>query len=375
MTCMLYLHIPFCRSVCRYCDFYSESGANDARVNRYVTALAGEWSMRKSGIQSVSSIFIGGGTPSVLTLEQWKRLVDSLFVMVPRAAGAEWTIECNPDSFTEDKARVWLDAGVNRITFGVQSMVPRELRTLGRAHSCETVEKVLSSKVLRCFGFVGVDIMYAIPGQTIASLAHTLHTITSYDVVKHLSIYELSIAPETPFGRHAQILPLPDLDTVAEMDGFITDFTAARGFVRYEVSNYAQDGNVCKHNCGYWNHTPYVGLGASAHSFVKNRRFWNVNSLDEYVRLVQNGNLPIERGEDLDSEMLSREMLFLGLRNTNGINEDLYCRVVGRLFAAGDRKQMLDRFIKDNYLVYEKPFWRPTVKGLQCADYLARELF
>ena len=201
----LYIHLPFCRSKCRYCDFHSIA-AHDELIDGYLDAVAREWELRTGDTPvELTSIYIGGGTPSLLSAAQWERFRSLLLGKLPLSANVEWTVECNPESFTEEKAHLLADTGVNRLTFGIQSMNDRELATAGRPHRSHEALETLESDVLNRFRSVGVDVIYGLPGQTPTSFSDTLHLLLGMPVVKHLSAYELTLAPETPFGKHRSL--------------------------------------------------------------------------------------------------------------------------------------------------------------------------
>ncbi len=296
-TISLYIHFPFCVQKCRYCDFYSVSDTSDY-IDSYIDALKKEWDLVTAKYHledtAIQTIYCGGGTPSLLSIEQWQLFTSQVIHPFPVAGGAEWTIECNPDSFTKQKGEAWLESGVNRITIGVQSLNKRELTALGRVHTAEDAMEVLSNPVLKQFTSVGIDVMYGIPGQDLDSLANTLRQILAYDIIAHLSAYELTIEESTPFGRHRRLLPLPSEDTILEMTQLILFESRKHGFEQYEVSNYSKPGFECKHNLAYWDHTPYIGLGTSAHSYINRQRYSNIKDVETYIQKLSTGGFPID---------------------------------------------------------------------------------
>ena len=375
MQCSLYIHLPFCRSKCRYCDFYSVAGA-DGLIDGYLRAVAREWDLRtKERAVELTSLYIGGGTPSLLSVAQWEYFGELLLGHLPLVSGAEWTVECNPDSFADEKGRLFAAMGVNRLTIGIQSLADRELTLAKRPHSSSLALEVLGSEVLSRFRSVGVDVMFGLPGQTTASFTATLQTLLKKTAVKHLSAYELTLAPDTPFGRHRSLLPLPSEDTVSSMVDTLVELTETHGFRQYEISNFSRSGHECRHNKGYWAHEPYLGLGCAAHSYVHPVRSWNVGDIATYCSLIEKGVLPVEREELLSSDMVAKEMLFLGLRRVEGIDEHLFEAKTGMPFTGRVSKSLLEKFCLEGLLVREPLCWKPTEKGLLFADYMARELF
>jgi oxygen-independent coproporphyrinogen III oxidase len=373
----LYIHVPFCKKKCRYCDFYSlpqDESATDA----FVEALLVEWDLMRRQYRlhdiPIATLFFGGGTPSMLSLKAWKKISDKLVSSLYFTENYEWSIECNPDSFTEEKALFWLDCGVTRLSIGVQSLVDRELRILGRIHDSQKALEVLGNAVLARFASIGVDIMYGLPGQTASSLKSTIETVFSYPHIRHISAYELTLGETTAFGRHQKRLPLPSEDVQISMTETVVEMLRDRGFERYEISNFSLPGHACRHNQTYWQHTPYIGLGPSAHSYLPPQRFSNSNSIDDYINKLNNRILPTGFTETLDRKALSREMIFLGLRTSRGISETDYRKSIGSDFASPQRAEAIAGFIRTGMMDHVFPFYRLTSKGMLFADAIAREL-
>jgi oxygen-independent coproporphyrinogen-3 oxidase len=373
----LYVHIPFCAKKCRYCDFNSIAG-NDRLIDRFIDALAREWDLAQTAYNlrdaSFSTLFFGGGTPSLFSLGQWQKINDRLISRLRFSPDYEWSVECNPESFSAEKARAWKESGVNRLTFGIQSFNDRELRVLGRIHNARKAMDVLSSLVLSRFASIGVDLMYGLPGQTLGSLKQSLDFVFTQTPVDHLSAYELTLSDATALGRHKKLLPLPSDDDIVEMNNIIVTRAAKHDFTRYEISNYAKPGKQCRHNHAYWRHGPYLGLGPSAHSYLPPMRFSNVKDLQTYCATLEKGDLPKNFIETIDRETLAREMIFLGLRTSPGIDEEKYLLHTGDVFNSGERKRLLTGFLQQERMTYCKPFWSLTRQGMLFADGIAREL-
>jgi oxygen-independent coproporphyrinogen III oxidase len=374
----LYLHIPFCAKKCRYCDFYSVP-YDTVLAENYLNALLKEIDLvnnkyRLDGSTQIKTVFIGGGTPSVLSADQLRTLFALLRSSFSIAPDCEWTVECNPESFTKDKALLFLDAGVTRLTFGFQSLDDPELSFLGRIHTADRCRRIIEDPLLARFSSIGVDLMYGLPGQTIGTLEHSLDQIFDSPFVKHISAYELTVADRTPFGRHRSMLPLPSEEAMSSMTVRLWDILESQGFAQYEVSNFAKAGHGCRHNCAYWNHEPYLGLGCAAHSFLPPERSANVRDVNRYGAMVNDGRLPREFTEALSADELGMEMIFLGLRTVRGVNEDRIAENCGKLFSDFAKKEKLAELISRGLLFYEKPFWKTTRKGLLMADAIAREI-
>jgi oxygen-independent coproporphyrinogen-3 oxidase len=373
----LYIHIPFCVRKCRYCDFLSvpyDSGLAD----RYIEAISEELRLfcKKYSWETpvIDTLFFGGGTPSILSAEQWKKLTDGIRSSITFADNYEWTIECNPDSWSDEKAAIYLQTGVNRITFGVQSLEPKELSIMGRVHSADRVFEVLSSSCLLDFNSVGVDCIYGLPGQTVTTFQSSLETLIGFPIVKHLSVYELNINEKTPFGRHQAILPLPSEDESYEMALKILELSKHHGFQQYEISNFALPGYRCRHNEIYWNHDSYIGIGVGAHSYIHPLRLADNNDIITYIRSIAEGNLPVKESETIDCEILAREMVFLGIRRSDGIDEVMFFNKTGFDFHDYAGSHKLSQLLDNNFLTRNGRYWKPTDQGLLRADAIARDL-
>jgi len=378
MPLSIYIHIPFCIKKCRYCDFYSIPFSDSIALS-YIEALGKEWEIYCHNPilnkQSIHTIYIGGGTPSLLSIEMWKKLDEAMFSKIDKSEIKEWSVECNPESFTVEKVEIYADTGVTRLTFGIQSLNPRELSICGRAHSMERALEVLNHKVLaEKFNSIGVDLIYSLPGQTLESLDNTLSTILSIPVIKHLSAYELTIADDTPFGRHRQKLPVTKEELSVEMYNLINRRCASVGMNQYEVSNYAFDGYESIHNKAYWSHLPYIGLGASAHSYIHPKRWSNVSDVEDYISKISNGKRAVDFEETLGSGELASEIIFLGLRSADGIDENEFTSRTGLNLCEDNREKILLKYVDLGLLEKHNRRWIPTSKGMLFADMMAREL-
>jgi oxygen-independent coproporphyrinogen-3 oxidase len=393
----LYIHIPFCVGKCRYCDFYS-CCFDTALADAFIDSLEREWKLVCSECAAndfiFDTVYIGGGTPSVLTVKQWEKLGDWIGKTVRLGDGFEWTVECNPESFSAEKARCWHDMGVTRLTFGIQSLEDRMLKLLKRPHNVETAVKTLEDPCLGLFRSIGADIMYSLPGQQMKFLENTLKKVLSIALVSHLSAYELSIHDNTPFGRHRRFLILPGEDETAEMMDMVINIAQNHGLLQYEVSNFARPGHQSRHNTAYWNHVPYAGLGPSAHSLLpfypeENAaskitdnptglsgfaRYANVADVSAYISDIRFGKHPFAFKEKCTAESIISEMLFLRFRTCAGLDEEQFLKLTGRQFYSDNRASVLDRLVETEYLIYEAPWWKPTGKGLRMADAIAGKL-
>jgi oxygen-independent coproporphyrinogen III oxidase len=373
----LYLHIPFCAKKCRYCDFYSTK-TDERLIERYCAALPREIDLYRAypavtGAQ-VRTVFFGGGTPTVLAAEDLAELCGLVRSHFSLAPDVEWTVECNPESVTREKAAVLHEQGVTRLTFGIQSLNDRELSLLGRVHASARAMEVLRDPVLNRFQSIGADIIYGIPGQTVETLDRTIDALTALPVIRHISAYELNVAEGTPMGRHRSLLPMPVDESVAAMTQHLWKCLADAGFEQYEVSNFAKQGHRCCHNEAYWDHQPYLGLGCAAHSYLHPQRWGNVRDVSRYCTVVETGVLPREFTETLDPRKLAMEMVFLGLRRADGIDEERFKVICGNSFEKIVDGKKLEYYRQQGLIRYDKPFWRPTPQGMLLADGMARGL-
>jgi oxygen-independent coproporphyrinogen-3 oxidase len=335
----LYVHIPFCQSKCSYCDFYSITDAN--LISAYLAALDQEARLYRDQFPAFDSLFLGGGTPSWLGEAQIAALVASLRRHFAFASDSEITIETNPDDISVEKLRLFRDLGINRLSLGVQSFDEAELRFLGRRHTARQTAAAID--LIRAAGFtnLGLDLMYGLPGQSLEAWLQTLEQALSC-APEHLSCYQLTIeAGETPAPRETPALgtpmarraargeiSLPDEETQREFFLLTADFLTTRGYLHYEVANFARQGPqagslchyCCRHNLKYWTRTPYLGLGPAAHSFDGRRRWWNVSSVENYCSSLSAGEAPVAEAETLTPEQIRLETLALGFRTREGVS-------------------------------------------------------
>lgn len=376
MNISLYIHIPFCVKKCGYCDFYSVP--YDPQVaSEFIDALEKEWLFVKKELElekcQIKTIFFGGGTPSVLSIKQWETINRRLIKQLKLAEDVEWTIECNPESFSAEKAELWHSMGVTRLTFGVQSLNDDELRILGRPHSAEQALLAINTPALRHFNSVGLDLMYGLPSQTTGSFEKTLNAALSAPIVRHLSAYELTICKNTPFGQ-AKNLPLPSEEIVYDMATMLFRICREKGFERYEISNFALQGHRCRHNEAYWDHSPYAGLGPAAHSYIHPKRWANEGDVKRYISRVNDNQRPVDFSETIDKDKLVSEMILLRFRTSDGLDEEIFRTTTGKEFYSGERKKTLDEIQKSNLIIYKKPRWVLTEEGMLLADTVIKKL-
>ncbi|HEX8071926.1 MAG TPA: radical SAM family heme chaperone HemW [Pyrinomonadaceae bacterium] len=318
----VYIHVPFCRARCSYCDFATGTYQEAAAV-RYVSALVAEIeAFERAARPVVDTIYFGGGTPSLLTPTQIDTILAAVRQRFRVHTDAEVTLELNPGTVTPDSLRGYAAAGVNRASFGLQTFDDEQLRRLGRTHTAADARRTFAR--LRAAGFrnVSFDLIAGLPGQTLAQWAHNLDAALALGPA-HLSLYLLEVHEGTPLA--AQIArgqwPAPDPDAAAEMYRLMLERTAAAGYEHYEISNFCRPGRESRHNLKYWTGAPYYGFGNSAHSFDGARTRWaNERDAARYVELIETQRTAVVETVALDERDASAEALFLGLRLARGVN-------------------------------------------------------
>lgn len=321
MSAGIYIHVPFCLTRCGYCDFNAYAGLGHL-APRYVAAMRAEadlWAGSWAG-ERVTSIFLGGGTPTTLDPGDLAGLLDHLRARFDVEPGAEVTIEANPDTVDERRLAALLATGYGRLSMGAQSFDLRVLASLERVHSPESVRSAFAAARSAGYANVNLDLIYGANGETLASWRRTLEEAVGLRP-EHISAYALTIEPATPLGRkvEAGIVPPPDPDLQADMFLLASGVLAAAGYRHYEVSNWTKPGFECRHNLGYWQRRPYLGIGAGAHSFRDGRRWWNLRPPKAYMAAVEGGVLPIGGDERLTADEDRLEEVFLRLRTFEGI--------------------------------------------------------
>jgi len=322
-TISLYIHIPLCVKKCAYCDFASFSGRM-AQRDRYVQAVCREIRAQAAffGRRQVYTVFIGGGTPTLLTGVQIEAIMDTVrdcFDLLPHA---EISMEGNPGTLTADHLQAYRKAGVNRLSLGVQSMDDGLLAAIGRIHTAEQAQEAVRMAREAGFDNLNLDLMYGLPGQTAAQWKETLQKAIAL-LPEHLSCYSLILEEGTQLFdsvRAGEAAPLPDEDAMDEMDALTARMTAEAGYVQYEVSNYAKTGKACRHNMVYWECLPYLGVGLGAHSDMDGRRFYNPENWEAYLKMAESDD--VQRQDEgrnrRDDRMFERMMM--GLRQTKGVD-------------------------------------------------------
>lgn len=309
----LYIHIPFCQSRCRYCDFNTYAGL-EGLFEAYVRALIREITL--AGPAPARTVYLGGGTPTVLPLSHLAQILDAVRAAFALSEDAEVTIEANPGTVDAGTLAALRERGVNRLSLGVQSFADDELRLLGRIHTAEQAAAALAAARQAGFENVSLDLIYGLPDQTAAHWRFSLERALALEP-EHLSLYALSVEAGTPLARDIARghLPAPDPDLAAEMYETAAETTAAAGYLHYEISNWARGAERrCHHNLIYWRNEPYLGLGAGAHSWQGRRRWANASAPEEYATRLTVGRTAVAEEETISPELEMGETMMMGLR-------------------------------------------------------------
>lgn len=372
----LYLHVPFCSAICPYCDFAVLTGGRERRA-RFVDHLLAEirmWAGDRAPFASIDTVYFGGGTPSALEPDDYARILAALRENLSISGDARIFFEANPEDVTPGSVRAWRETGVHMLSLGIQSFDPEALRFLGRRHGPEEARR--SVELARAAGFhtVSIDLIYGLPDQTPADWRRTLSAAVELQP-DHLSCYQLTIHEGTPFGFQLARGRMSELPEHAQAELFLLThrFLADHGIPGYEVSNFARSpGHRSLHNQKYWNHTPYLGLGPSAHSFSGQRRWWNEKKLQPYESRIAAGERPLAGSEDLSPRDLALEALMLGFRTCEGIDLGRFRERYG-VDLPGGNERLIARLSSEGLLRVETGRLVPTLEGLAVADSLARD--
>ncbi|MDO4453858.1 MAG: radical SAM family heme chaperone HemW [Eubacteriales bacterium] len=370
----IYVHIPFCIRKCRYCDFLSFPAEKEIQ-SQYIKKMAEEIRLFPEKEKwKVNTIFFGGGTPSLLEGEEMTLLMSTIREEFEIQTDAEISIECNPGTVDERKLELYQDAGINRISFGLQSSKDEELKLLGRIHTYETFLE--SYEMARKCGFqnINIDLMSALPGQTPQSYRETLENVISLNP-EHISAYSLIIEEGTPFfeeyeedrkrreaGEECRLLPSEEEERQMYYD--TEQMMEKYGYSRYEISNYAKPGYECRHNIGYWRRKDYVGFGLGAASLLENCRLKNTGSLKNYMQ----GNF-IEEKEILDQRAQMEEFMFLGLRMMKGICEEDFFQCFG-VTIESVYGHVLEQLIRQNFIKKSGSSYFLSESGIDISNYV-----
>jgi putative oxygen-independent coproporphyrinogen III oxidase len=358
----LYVHIPFCRTRCAYCDFYSQTDLSLAPD--WLDALKREARHYKDLFGSFDSLYLGGGTPTALTPHHLNDLVDFLFKSFCFEENLEFTIEANPDDLSQDYVALLKEFGVNRVSVGIQSLDDKELAFLRRRHSASQAEKAFGRLRKAGIESLSADLIYALPDQRLDTWFRTLNRALSLQP-DHLSCYQLTLEKHSPLGVMSARGKIGKTGVEEERRFFLTTsrFLEKEGYLHYEVSNFARQGHLCKHNLKYWNDSPYLGLGPAAHSFDGKARWWNTRSIRRYLRCLSEGRSPMAGKETLSEGDRYLESLLLGFRTRRGVTID-------KIRNINNLEYILKQLKESRLVTIQQGKVVPTREGLLHADSL-----
>ena len=321
----VYIHIPFCHQICNYCDFNKVFFKNQP-VDEYIEAIGQEMRMtvekNPTAFTKIETIFLGGGTPTSLSVEQLTRLMELIHLYLPVNNVTEFSSEANPDELTYDKLLVLKKYGINRLSLGVQSFNQEILKKLGRTHSNDHVFSTLRDAKKVGFDNISIDLMYGLPGQTIKQWQETLDIAFSLGL-PHFSAYSLIVEPKTIFYNlmNKGKLSLPGEDLEAKMYDMLMNQMEAHGLNQYEISNFAKPGFESTHNCIYWENDEYAGIGGGASGYLNGVRYQNIGPLKKYIEAIENQELPLLNTHNVTKQERIEEEMFLGLRKIDGVSK------------------------------------------------------
>jgi oxygen-independent coproporphyrinogen-3 oxidase len=370
----IYIHIPFCDHKCIYCDFYSIITSDN--INRFLSSLKKEikfYSKKYSAGRIYTSIFFGGGTPSLMEPVYLSEIISSLKRNYAISEDAEITIETNPGTVDKEKLELFREAGINRISIGIQSFDNDDLKFLTRIHDKDTAIKTVLFADEIGFENISIDLIFNLPGQTKEKWKMNLQNAIELPV-KHISAYSLILERGTILNKMVQDgkVTIQDNDYDAELYELTMDFLEAKGFIQYEVSNFTKPGYECRHNNAYWRYRDYLSFGPSSHSFMNNRRWWNFSSLKHYISEIDKFGTAVANYEDIDSEMALNEYIMLALRS-KGLNIIDFERKFGSSWIF-QKKDMIANLVEYNLISSDNNFISLTRKGYALCDEILSSL-
>ena len=387
----IYIHIPFCKQACHYCDFHFST--NLKKKEEMVLALAKEIQLRKNEFQDeiVETIYFGGGTPSILSIEDLRFLIDAVYRNYKVVENPEITLEANPDDLHLDFARfdyetdlsvraksrtifeAYKEIGINRLSIGIQSFFEDDLKLMNRAHNAEESKKCLEI-ASQYFDNISIDLIYGIPEMSNEKWLQNIETALSFGV-PHISSYALTVEPKTALHSFIQkgIIPQPDDEVAQEHFHILVDKLSENGFIHYELSNFGKENYFSKNNSSYWLGKKYIGIGPSAHSYDGKNRGWNLSNNSLYIKSIQENKLPIEI-ETLTKTDRYNEYIMTGLRTIWGVSLERVEQEFGKTYLDYLNRQAA-KFIEDHLLFVDDNILRTTKKGKFLSDGIASDLF
>jgi oxygen-independent coproporphyrinogen-3 oxidase len=374
----IYIHIPFCKQACHYCDFHFSTSLK--KKDEMVLALAKEISLRKNELldcarsdNKIETIYFGGGTPSILEVEDLRFLIDEVYKNYNVVENPEITVEANPDDLTEERIVELSKNKVNRLSIGIQSFFEDDLQLMNRAHNSEEASKCLEI-ASQYFDNISLDLIYGIPGSSNEKWQQNIDKALSFGI-NHISSYALTVEPKTALDKFIKkgIIKQPDDEATQEQFHILVETLQENGFVHYELSNFGKSDYFSKNNSAYWLGKKYIGIGPSAHSYDGVNRGWNVSNNSLYIKSIQENKVPIET-EKLTITDRYNEYIMTGLRTIWGVSLERIEKDFGKIYLDYLNKEA-KRFIEDELLIIENNVLRATKKGKFLCDGIASDLF
>lgn len=370
----IYIHIPFCQARCTYCDFNTITSMSENEHPAYVDALLAEWGQTEVPDGNLVSIFLGGGTPSLLDPLLVAKILRAIERRVPIEQETEITLETNPGTVTPARLAGYRNAGINRLSIGAQALQTHHLKDLNRIHDVPEIEQTVRWARAEGFDNLSLDAIYGLPGQTLEEWNETVEGLLGLDP-DHLSLYQLQVEPGTPLadGVRKGRLHVPSDDLTADMALWAEDRLQTKDWQRYEISNFCRRQMASRHNTLYWTLNPYVGLGAGAHSYARHKRWWNVRGVRQYMQgsMSGQGTMADEEGLSLAEEI--REYVWLGLRMMEGVDEGRFQQRFGRSLSQS-LDQMLPTLEALGLIGWHGSQLALTQRGREMANVVARHL-
>ncbi|WP_196909487.1 MULTISPECIES: radical SAM family heme chaperone HemW [unclassified Aquimarina] len=370
----IYIHIPFCKQACHYCDFHFSTSMK--KKDEMITALCNEIKLRKPEVdtnETIKTIYFGGGTPTVLSIDELQRIIDVIYKYYRVADHAEITIEANPDDLTEEKIKLLTKSNVNRLSIGIQSFFEEDLKMMNRAHNAKEAKKCLSVAT-RYFDNISIDLIYGIPNMSINQWKQNIQLALDFKV-PHISCYALTVEPNTALPKLIEKGKIPSIDDDLAQKHFeiLVASIEKEGFVHYELSNFGKPGYFSKNNTAYWQGKRYLGIGPSAHSYNGKQRSWNINNNVKYIKALQQNQLPREI-ENLTVTDTYNEYIMTGLRTIWGVSLQRIEKDLGEKYKEYILKQA-QKHIDTHLLCLDGDTLLVTKKGKFLSDGIASDLF
>ncbi len=370
----LYIHIPFCKQACDYCNFHFSTSLQNK--NELLNALVLELKARAKYLdtKTLESVYFGGGTPSLLSVAEIRALLDEAKAHFSLSKDVEITLEANPDDLDSNKLRELKTAGINRLSLGIQSFHEADLKFMNRVHDTSRAHRCIKQVKEAGFHNYSIDLIYGTPGLSEAAWRSNLEQVRSYEV-PHLSAYALTVEPKTVLAYRISkgLVPDVDEDLAANQFNILMDFAEEAGYEHYEISNFCQPGHQAKHNSSYWQGAAYLGIGPSAHSFNGKTRSWNINHNTKYIKALETGDLPLET-EHLSTTEQYNEYLMISLRTAWGYDPKEVKKRFGEA-AADALVQGSQKYLSDQLMETKGTNFRLTRKGKLLADHIIADLF